>query len=343
MSGRGAVHPGAAGLLAGLAALAGSAHAQSPDVQLAPSRVVECLTPPTAQRGEPEYPFAPWKRGEGGRVLVEMVFGGPNLEPEVRVLENQGDDSLVKAVKTHVAAFRTPCAETADLPVRLRQEYVFMPDKRKAVWTTPADAADPARRRLLGCMAAQDGSKQPDYPTWARRAGLQGSLLAHLRFTAPDQPPQVTTHAASRLMKDLAQHVVLPWAAKLRLPCIEGAAVEAVYTFSFRLGDEVFGFRSLGFLQFLRAAKNLDQAGAAFDTTTMACPFDLRLQYRQPYYPSVVGEVGEPVPARQPLLAWLSTLELDLKPVQLDAVIGDIAKFTVPCVKIDLTPKEKTS
>ena len=160
----------AALLLAGLATWAAVAHAQSPDVQLAPSRVVECLTPPVSQRGEPEYPYAPWKRGEGGRVLVEILFTGAGLEPGVKVLESEGDASLVKAVKAHVASFRVPCAETADLPVRLRQDYVFLPDQRKAVWTTPADAADPARRRVLRCMAANDGSQNPTYPAWAKTA-----------------------------------------------------------------------------------------------------------------------------------------------------------------------------
>lgn len=330
-------------LLASLAVVAGAARAQAPDVQLAPSRVVECLTPPVSQRGEPEYPFAPWKRGEGGRVLVEMLFTGAGLEPDVKVLESQGDDSLVKAVKAHVAAFRTPCAEAGDLPVRLRQEYVFLPDKRKAVWTTPADAADPARHRVLKCMAANDGSKHPTYPAWAQRQGVQGNVLARLRFTAPDQPPEVTVHAASRAMKDMARDAVLPWAARLRLPCIEGAAVEAIQTHVFRLDDDVFGFKSMSFLQFLRAAKNLEQPGAVFDTTTMGCPFDVRLHYRQPYLPSAVGQVGERVPARQPLLDWLSTLQLELRATQQDAVLGDVATLTVPCLRIDLNPKEKTS
>jgi hypothetical protein len=327
-----------------LAALAGAAGAQAPNVQLAPSRVVECLTPPVAQRGEPEYPFAPWKRREGGRVLIEMSFSGADLAPEVKVIESQGDVELVKAVKAHVARFRTPCAEAADLPVRLRQDYVFTPDTRQVEWTTPADAAEPARHRVLRCLAAKDGSKHPEYPDWARRDNLQGNLLARLRFTSPELPPQVTLHAASRGMNYLAEDAVLPWTQKLRLPCMEGAAVDAIYTFKFRIeGEKPFGFKQLGFMQFLRGAKNLEQPGAVFDTQTLGCPFDVALFYRQPYFPNKVGEVGEPMPARRPLLDWLSTLELKLKPTQQDAVLGDTVTLTVPCVKIDLTPKEKTS
>lgn len=334
----------AALLLVGLAASAAAARAQSPDVQLAPSRVVECLTPPVAQRGEPEYPFAPWKRGEGGRVLVELIFTGTALEPEVKVIENQGDDTLVKAVQAHVAAFRTPCAEANDLPVRLRLEYVFAPDQRKAVWTTPADMADPARRRVLKCMAAHDGSKSPNYPIWARMAQAQGRVLAKLRFTAPDRPPEVTVHAAGRDMQRMAADAVEPWIAKLRLPCMEGAAVESIVAFVFRMEDSPpFGFANISFVRFLRLAKNAEQPGAVFDTQTMGCPFDIRVNYRQPHFPNAVGQVGDAMPTRQPLLDWLSTLVLDFKPRQLDAVLGDTATLTIPCAKIDLTPKEKSS
>lgn len=331
-------------LLAGLATLGGTARAQAPDVQLAPSRVVECLTPAAAQRGEPEYPFEPWKRGEGGRVLVEMTFTSAAGQPDVKVIESKGDSSLVTAVKAHVARFRTPCAEAADLPVRLRQNYVFTPDRRKVAWTTPADAADPARLRVLKCIATKDGSKRPHYPDWARRDNVQGNVLAKLRFTSPELPPQVTVHAASPRMKDLAENAVLPWTEKLRLPCMEGAAVDAIYSFVFRMeGEGPFGFKQLGFMQFLRGAKNLEQPGADFDTRTMACPFDVKLIYLRPYFPSQVGELGEPEPARQPLLDWLSTLELDLKPAQQDFLLGDTVTLTVPCVKLNLTPKEKTS
>ena len=181
--------------------------AQAPDVQLAPSPSVSCLTPAPAQRGEPEYPFAPWKRGEGGRVLVELIFTGADLRPEVKLIESTGDYALVDAVKTHVSAFRVPCFDNGQAPVRLQQEFVFVPDTRKAVMAAPADMADPARRAQLKCMAAKDGSKHPEYPAWARRAEAQGNVLALLKFSAPDQPPQVVLHARTRNMRSLAEEV----------------------------------------------------------------------------------------------------------------------------------------
>lgn len=325
-----------------LGAIVPVARAQATDVQLAPSRAVACMTPLPAKRGEPEYPFVPWKRGEGGRVLVELVFAGSDLAPEVVVIENQGDAAMVRAVKDHVAVFRVPCAESAELPIRLRQDYVFKPDQRKVTGTTPADAADSGRRRVLKCMAANDGSKSPEYPIWARREEAQGNVLARLRFTAPDLPPQVTVYASSRGTRLLAEDAVRPWAAKLRLPCIEGAAVDSIVTFVFRMENAAFGFKSMSFLQFLRLAKNLEQPGAVFDTQSMGCPFDVRLSYLQPHFPNRLDQFGDVEPARQPLLDWLSTLELNLKPAQQDAVLGDNVTLTVPCVKLNLTPKEKS-
>ena len=284
------------------------------------------------------------KRGEGGRVLVELSFGGPDLAPAVQVLEQSGDESLVQAVKAHVSAFRVPCAEALALPVRLRQDYAFVPDKGKVMWTTPADEADAARRRVLKCMASKDGSKYPEYPDWARRAGVQGRVLAKLRFTGPDLPPEVTVHAASRDVQQLAKQSVKPWAEDMRLPCMEGFAVEGLISFLFRIeGDRPFGFRNTDFLSFLRMSKNLEQPGAVFDTQAMGCPFDVAIYYLQPYYPNRVGEVQAAHPSRRPLLEWLSTLVLNLNREQQDAVAGDTVRFTVPCIKIDFNPKEKTS
>lgn len=329
---------------AALCVLAPGVFAQASDVQLAPSPAVTCLTPAAAERGEPEYPFAPWKRGEGGEVQVELIFTGATLAPKVKVLKRQGDEELVSAVKAHVARFRVPCIEARDVPVRLRQTYVFVPDKRRISWSAPDDLADAARGEMLRCMAANDGSKAPVYPAWARYQGVQGNLLLQLRFTAPDKPPTVTLYAASRATKDLGKEVE-KWARKLRLPCLGDQAVDTVVTYKFRFeGEPPPGFRPLEFRQFLGMVKPGERLQARFDTRDMGCPFEVALIYRQPYLPNVVGEPGEPGesrPERRAFLAWLSTLELDLNPRQVDATLGDTARISIPCINIDIQPKEK--
>ena len=82
--------------------------------------------------------------------------------------------------------------------------------------------------------------------------------------------------------------------------------------------------------------KDLDQQDVRCDTSTMGCPFEVALSYRQPFDPSLVGQPEQVLPVRQPLLDWLSTLTLKLDQDQLSSVIGDTAKFTVPCIKLEL-------
>ena len=86
--------------------------------------------------------------------------------------------------------------------------------------------------------------------------------------------------------------------------------------------------------------RGLRQQRVSFDFNTMNCPFEVTLAYRQPYRRNRVGQVGEPHPARQALLEWLAGLELNLPDTTLDAVWGDEVTLTVPCTKINLTPKE---
>lgn len=325
-----------------LAALAPRVWAQGLDVQLAPSPAVACMTPAADVRGEPEYPFAPWKRDEGGEVRIELIFTGATLAPEVKVLSTQGDDDFVAAVKAHVKRFRVPCIEDSEVPVRLRQTYVFKPDARSIAWTKPVDAADSARREQLRCMAANDGSKTPRYPIWARRDEVQGNVLGQLRFTAPDQPPQIKMHAASRPMHELSM-AVEDWARKLRLPCMGALPVESVVVFKFRMeGAEPFGFRPLELRQFLGMVKNLERLSAQFDTRTMGCPFEVALLYRQPFLPNQVGEIDAARPERRAFLEWLSTLELNLSTRLQDAVLGDTARIGIPCGAINLAPKDKS-
>ena len=53
------------------------------------------------------------------------------------------------------------------------------------------------------------------------------------------------------------------------------------------------------------------------------------------------GRLDASGPRRQPLLAWLSTLELELSEGQLAGVLGDTTTITIPCAKIAIKPKEK--
>lgn len=326
---------------AGLLALALAPASWAQEVILAPSAAMGCLTPAADQRGAPTYPFDALKFDKKGRVKVELSFTTPTTRPAVQVLEQEGDDSFVDAVKDHVRAFRVPCHDGGDLPARLSFDYVFRPDDRRVHWARPVDADDDARRALVRCVKHQRGRSAPTYPMEARRQGLQGRVLAVLRFEAPDQPPvaQVFARPSAGLLREEIER----WVAGYRMPCHAGAPVSTEWSFVFRIeGERAFGFVNSGLLNFLRHVRDIDKKTVAFDFNQMACPFDVSLRYRQPYLPSSVGEVGSTDPTRRPFLDWLATLELDLAQGAQDAVFGDVLAFDVPCLKIDLKPKEKS-
>ena len=201
--------------------------------------------------------------GQGGRVLVELIFTSSARAPAVRVVENEGDETLVTAVKGHVSIFRLPCLLDSEAAVRLRQSYVFEPDRRDGVRTAPSDMTDADRQPQLKCMVANDGSRSPSYPIEARRGSVEGNLLVKLRLTAPDKAHEVTAHGAALQRRNLAS-TVEEWTKKLRMPGLEGPRVEAVMVFMFRLeGSPPSGLRDRGFLKLAAQRERPGPAGRA--------------------------------------------------------------------------------
>lgn len=322
---------------AGLAALSAAAQERTAE----PSDAQRCLRHEQGPQAEPEYPSAVYNANQGGQVQIELEFKAPDQPPATRVLLHAGGEALLTAVERHVKGLRVPCM-TGSQPARLRQTYVFQPDRRQVHWSRATDPQAESRERLWGCLTHTSGFLRGlEYPRWARREHLQGRVIVRMQFDAPDAPPKLevfTREFAKRLGDD-----VEAWASGYRLPCLEGGPLRTTFTFAFHLVDtERYGFRDVAFLKFVGSMRGIRQQTVRFDTNEMGCPFDLRLQYRQPQLPNAVGEVGEPVPARRPLLEWLAAAELDLSSPSLNGVWGDFARFTVPCIKIDFKPKEKT-
>lgn len=326
---------------AACAAAAWPAAAGAQQSEAEPSASARCLTPAGGQRGEPEYPFDALKANRGGRLKVELVFRYPDWAPDVVVLESEGGQEFVDAVREHVRRFRVPCLQPGEAPARLRQEYVFLPDNRAAYSTDPSDADAARWSSLTACLRHVSGARHPEYPLRARQTGAMGRVIATLRFSAPDQPPEQLLYARSPdgpLVKS-----VRDWVAGYRLPCLEGAPITASLTFVFLLSEGArdpaqYGFKPLTLRQWLATVRNVRQQPLKLDTTQMGCPFDLRVQYRQPHLPNRVDQLGNWRPEREPLLRWLRGTELDLPAGALDAVYGDMATVTVPCLRIDIDP-----
>lgn len=325
---------------AGVAALllaAAMAWAQEVDVPV--SEVARCLTVREGGAEAPTYPFDEFKLRQRGAVQVRLSFGSPDAPPELTVQEHHGGEAFVKAVRAHATELRAPCLQPGAGPVQLIRDYVFRPDDRRVHAFRAEDARSGGHRRALKCVAHVNGERSPEYPPAARRVGLQGRVIATLSFHAPDQPPQVQVHARSSA-RVLARSVEF-WAQGLRMPCHPGGVVQGDWELVFRMeGSGAYGFRDVSLRSLLATTVGIERQTLQFDTRQMGCPFDVKLQYRQPQLRNRVGEVGQPDPARRPLLEWLETVQLNLSDLALDSVFGDSTVITIPCVNIDLKPKE---
>ena len=269
---------------------------------------------------------------------VELTFTAPDEAPTVDVLEKEGGAEFVESVQKHVRTFRAPCLALADTPAALTIEFVFKPDARRAFWTEPVDSRAGKREAMLKCISHESKDKRPDYPISLADDGIQGSVLAQMRFVAPDSPPEVRVYSRPSARR-LKNHVE-SWARGYRMPCHEGAPVETTWTFRFRFEGDHQGFKPLTLRQLLGNVPGIGKQRLFFDFNTMACPFDVRLRYWQSQLPNLVAEMGDRQPSRRPFLNWLSGIELDLPSAALDAVFGDDVTITIPCTKIDLNPKE---
>lgn len=328
------------GRTATLALALTSLGATAQQVVLEPSAAVRCLRTVSSTRDEPEYPFKEWKGEQKGRVQVELVFTAPDAEPDIKVLQSEGGDRFVDAVSDFAETLRLPCLnDVGGGPVRIRFDYVFQPDSRRVQWARPTDQYDEKRRKMLDCVKHPSGEKAPSYPTDAQYQQLQGRVLARLRFAAADKPPTVEVfhRRSARLLAATASS----WSAGLRMPCFEGTeAVEGTWAFIFRLDDDVYGFKPLDLRSFISRVRDIQRQRVQFDLNTMACPFDLQLQYRQPDLPNRVGELGDRQAARRPFIEWLEAQQLALPERSLDSIYGDTTTLSIPCGKIDLKPKE---
>lgn len=322
-----------ASLLMSVAVLAaGPVAAQQARVVQAPA--ARCLTP--LMQAKPSFPAGARKRHSPGRVLAEFRFNGPDAAPDVTVLSNEGDPEFVQAVKSYAAQLRAPCHESAGPPARLRLDFVFKADDGAVDWFAPEDIDATKRAGLWECSRHSSGIGMPAYPEAALRSEIEGRVFAQLRFVSSDGPPLAKVFAppANAMLAD----AVAQWVKGLRLPCFDGRPFEADVLYVFKFEDSVYG----GFLRGLDLASLLPRVDGSpnvlldLNTQQMSCPFSIRLQYRRPYLPNQVEEIGDRQAARRPLLEWLSAMTLRMDPARMAELFGDTAEIVVPCMNLKL-------
>lgn len=320
----------AAGLVA--ACLGSTAWAQ-PVFMLPMSEALACLTPVAGERGLPVYDPELLKRKEGGRVEVELSFANATSAPALRFLGPDTFTGLTDAVKAHVQKFRVPCLPAGAQPARIILTFDFIPnDGRKVMAWNAVDAPSPANVLMHQCLTRIAGPERPDYPRRALDQDAQGNFLVRLTFTSATSAPEVTFDdgPSDRSLRDSLKRFY----ANYRLPCMTDGPVSMARIERFRIeGSARTLVKDLTLQQFLGGVTGLPQQ-VYFDTSKMGCPFDVRVEHRQPYFGNWVGELGDANPARKPLLDWISSLQLRVTPPH--RILGDTFTVSVPCVIIDL-------
>jgi hypothetical protein len=299
-----------------------------------------CVVSSTPGVVGPEYPFDAFKRGEGGRVKVDLTFAEPGSAPELTVIDSEGGRVFVDAVRGYAQTLRVPCLDAADAPARLAYEFVFLPLDRRVHYSRPEMTQDDETRAGLAasCLSNGKGDEKPSFPRPVDGSFITGNVLLRITFDASSPQPSVQTLAAGTSTRHRRlREAVERWAIGLRVPCLQQGRVTFTQMFSF-VGERQFGFKPITLTQFLSRTKGIREQRLLWNTTEMACPFHVSVQYRFPYALNLVGEHGSHHPARRPLLQWLETAELDLTPAEAHLAFGEDVTVSVPCMKIDLKP-----
>lgn len=326
---------GMAALLASLA----SPVALADEVRLAPSATLTCLTLPPGVPEQPTYPAELLERKEGGTLHVELTFTAPDKKPGFKLTGDksfEGFDRLSELVQAHTDQYRLPCMSATGASVTMRQDYVFDPLGPGVVMASaPVDAADAARRKQVACRTHISGANaKPDYPATSATREEEGKVWVRMRFTAPDRPPTVKIVAATP--HGTLRNAATNFSEGYRLPCLQNGPIEVDQIYSFGVeGSSRMLLRDMPLKTFLGAAKSYPKP-AYFDLNSMACPFELRISYKQPWGKNHVAELDQSNPARAPLLNWLGGIVLSLTDKQGLAVMGDQFNVEIPCGTIDL-------
>lgn len=318
----------------------GAARAQSA-LKVEPTPALGCVQVKEGAPAEPEYPFDQYKAGQPGRVTATVTLPGGLFGNRIEIVSSEGGPAFVEATRAYLRGLRAPCLKDGQ-SATLKYEFVFNRDQRQVHWARPSDAEAEDRRLFAKCVVHKTPGSVPEYDLAARLREAEGRVFGVLHFDSADAPPRV--ELLRRPSSAVFDAAIMRWAAGLRMPCHPGGEVITTQSYTFMLeGNGQFGFKPMTLLELLSAVKGVRDNGLQMDTREMGCPFQLKFSYYQPLRRNAVGEVGDSDPARRPLLEWLAGAELVLSDKMLDAVFADTAELTVPCVKINVKPKEKRS
>lgn len=314
-----------------LASLAGGAQASTtalPDPRIAER--LACLQRPAAK---PDFPARHKYDGRRGMLRVKLRFEPNRAKPKIEVLYALADASMQELAFDYLEAYRLPCLQEGDPPIEAVQEMEFSPNPDpEPMPLVVGDAADPC------VVMPREG---PDYRPVMSSSRIQ-HVIAHARFDTAEAPEVRFLYSTG---DSRAEQAVKEYLVRYRMPCRKAGDPPFEFEQSFHLdpgnatGRHVLTRTELGLREFLGMVKNVDKLTADFDLNTMACPFKLAVNLRQPLLPNAVSEIGRPDPNRLAFLRWLSQLPMNWRdPRQENELFNSRINLTIPCGVVRLNP-----
>lgn len=328
---------GCAGFVAAVLLWAGacaSALAQTPVTELSPAQSLSCL-----QRPERLPKFPDWRSGQtsqrAGFVRVMMHFQAPDQAPRIELMANTANEAMQDQVFSYLSWYRLPCLQPADGVVKAVQEFSFRASAQDPV-PVPPDAEPEAGPK--SCLVMPRNSLS----IWSVGHRLS-HVLVEARFAgggaAEPEIKLLYSNAPSSAEQAVRAHL-----AQYRMPCREEGDKAYVFEQHFAFLPEasvrpVAIARPLALEALLDMFENRQRLDAAFSLDSMACPFTLRYQVRQPALPNEVTQEGQPEASRLPLISWLASQRLAITDeTLLNRMFGTELKIKVGCGQVDLRP-----
>jgi hypothetical protein len=315
-----------------------SAQAQTVVADEAAAKPLQCLVKTGAA---PSFPQRVLDKRVSGFIRVKLVFSHPERAPKLEVIFRSGAEEHVEEVERYVSSYRLPCLKPGQ-NIEAIQEFSFDADKFGRVhWNDMRHAPASSISNVRACITTP-ASQPKHFEDKALSSNIKrktnGNLIASLRFTKMDAPPEV------KVLYDNGnanwRNSVLSHLAEYRLTCPmpegEALVIEQQFSYAASTRSHDYTLKDTDLVKFLGFVKDIDQQKVRFDLDSMACPFEVIWGVGMPAFKNRVGQVGAPNPNRLEFLAWLETLSLNVRPEVFDQVLGQQIKIYIPCGKINL-------
>ncbi len=315
-----------------------TAQAQSLVPDESSAQLLQCLV----KSGEaPAFPERLLEKRRGGFLRVKLVFSHPEQAPKQEMLFRSGAQEHEDEVARYLRSYRLPCLQPGQT-VSAVQEFNFDADQFGRVhWNELRHAPKQTSGYSAACIrtpARQLTHFEDNALNSNIKRKANGNLIARMRFTQPDVPPEVKVlyengNASWR-------NSVLSYLSEYRMSCPalagEALVVEQQFVYGASTRSHDYSLKDTDLVKFLGFVKDLDRQKVQFDLDSMGCPFEMVWGLGMPAFKNRVGQIGEPNPNRLEFLAWMETLTMNLGPEVFDQVLGQKIKIKIPCGKINL-------